>query len=105
LPNKGGIKVTLTICRTRLSFVTAHLAAHEGPTHYASRCSNIANIFDQTKADKQDEWHDCTINSHQTFVFGDLNFRIKLPNNEDVDHGQRCLPIDCQKRLDYIECK
>jgi len=68
--------------------VTAHLAAHEGPTHYASRCSNITNIFDQTKSDKQDELHDCTINSHHTFVFGDLNFRIKLPNKEDVDHEQ-----------------
>jgi len=86
LPNKGGIKVTLTICKTRLSFVTAHLAAHEGPAYYASRCSNITNIFDQTRNDKLADPHDCTINSHHTFVFGDLNFRINLPNKEEIEH-------------------
>ena len=54
--NKGGIISTLTIAgKTRISFLTAHLEAHEGRDHYNNRCSNLAEIAtnDKRLADSQ----------------------------------------------------
>lgn len=81
LPNKGGIIVNLSIYKTKLSFVTAHLAAHEGSSYYTNRCQDMRNIFRQAKKEKSKypEAYDASIFNHHLFVFGDLNFRIQLP--------------------------
>lgn len=77
--NKGGIISTLTIAgKTRISFLTAHLEAHEGKEHYNNRCSNLAEILSGAKKGSLD----ASITSHHMFAMGDLNFRVKLPPPE-----------------------
>ena len=48
--NKGGIVISLEYQKTRFTFLSAHLAAHEGETYYQSRCNNMRDIlrFSQT---------------------------------------------------------
>ena len=103
LANKGGI-VTELICyqHTRLSFLTAHLEAHEGYTKYMARVQSIADIFNGTTRYNNNTTttttattnatnnqapssslssfciHDCSITSHYSFVMGDLNFRTEM---------------------------
>ena len=80
LPNKGGIVAHLTMYDTRLSFITAHLAAHEGSNFYTNRCDNMRQILSQAKfSTKYPNAYDASILSHYAFVFGDLNFRIQIP--------------------------
>ena len=77
--NKGGIISTLTIAgKTRISFLTAHLEAHEGKEHYNNRCSNLAEILSCAKKGSLD----ASITSHHMFAMGDLNFRVALPPPE-----------------------
>jgi len=77
--NKGGIISTLTIAgKTRLSFLTAHLEAHEGKEHYKNRCSNLAEILSGAKKGSLD----ASVTSHHMFAMGDLNFRVALPPPE-----------------------
>ena len=79
IANKGGIISTLTIGgTTRLSFLTAHLEAHEGQVHYKNRCSNLAEILSGAKKGSLD----ASVTSHHMFVMGDLNFRVALPPPE-----------------------
>ena len=93
LANKGGI-VTELICynQTRISFLTAHLEAHEGYTKYMARIQSIADIFNgttryaespaQTQTPSSLCIHDCSITSHYSFVMGDLNFRTEMSNEQ-----------------------
>lgn len=37
MANKGGIVITVTYKTTRISFLSAHLAAHEGDVYYKVR--------------------------------------------------------------------
>ena len=77
--NKGGIISTLTIAgKTRISFLTAHLEAHEGKDHYNNRCSNLAEILSGAKKGSLD----ASVTSHHMFAMGDLNFRVALPPPE-----------------------
>ena len=77
--NKGGIISTLTIAgKTRISFLTAHLEAHEGRDHYNNRCSNLAEILRGAKKGSLD----ASVTSHHMFAMGDLNFRVALPPPE-----------------------
>lgn len=89
LANKGGIVAELLVNgRTRLSFLTAHLEAHEGAIKYQTRVSTMADILSGTKQ-KQ---HDCSLTAHYSFVMGDLNFRTELPNHlklGEAEHKQR----------------
>mmetsp|Transcript_6466 Transcript_6466/g.14595 ORF Transcript_6466/g.14595 Transcript_6466/m.14595 type:complete len:702 (-) Transcript_6466:819-2924(-) len=78
LANKGGIIATFDLRGTRLSFMTCHLEAHEGATHYTNRNKNLAEIFAGAKTDPNYNLHDATIISHHMFVCGDLNYRIKF---------------------------
>jgi len=87
LANKGGIVANITIFKTRLSFVTAHLAAHEGQNYYNTRCSNMEDILCQAKGNHFPDSYDASVSSHHVFVFGDLNFRINLNrNNKEEEH-------------------
>jgi len=83
LANKGGIIATITLRKTRLSFMTAHLEAHEGVTHYTNRNKNIAAILSGAKPDPNYSMHDASILSHHMFVCGDLNYRIRFEGNND----------------------
>jgi len=82
LANKGGIITTFNLRGTRLSFMTCHLEAHEGATHYMNRNKNLAEIFAGARTDPHFNLHDATIISHHMFVCGDLNYRIKFGDTE-----------------------
>ena len=77
LANKGGIVMSLTYRQTtRLSFVSCHLAAHEGDSYYAARCDNVVEILQGAKTHDR---YDVTLSSHHVFLLGDLNFRTRFP--------------------------
>ena len=97
LNNKGGIVATFMLFQTRISFLSAHLQAHEGQGNYRRRCSSIKEILGGTKVqfEKKSRKHlklyDASVTSHYMFVMGDLNFRTdfdkgnELVTNIDVD--------------------
>lgn len=82
LANKGGIVGTVYFQKTRISFVTAHLAAHEGESHYKARCDNIRSILREAKTFdiSASAKFDVPTSSHYTFFLGDLNFRTRFEN-------------------------
>lgn len=82
--NKGGIAATMTIRGTHLSFVTAHLEAHEGKIHYSNRCNNISQILSKAKVGFGRRF-DVSVHSHHCFVFGDLNYRVALPHGDESE--------------------
>ncbi|KAL7551028.1 hypothetical protein ACHAWF_014223 [Thalassiosira exigua] len=82
MANKGGIIATFTLRGTRLSFMTAHLEAHEGLNHYTNRNKHLVEIFQGAKTDPNYNNHDATIISHHMFVCGDLNYRIRFGDPE-----------------------
>eukprot|EP00548_Thalassiothrix_antarctica_P001721 CAMPEP_0194138768 /NCGR_PEP_ID=MMETSP0152-20130528/8514_1 /TAXON_ID=1049557 /ORGANISM="Thalassiothrix antarctica, Strain L6-D1" /LENGTH=523 /DNA_ID=CAMNT_0038836341 /DNA_START=750 /DNA_END=2318 /DNA_ORIENTATION=- len=80
LANKGGIVTSFNFNQTRISFLSAHLAAHEGETYYKTRCENIQKILEDSTnmfdlSSDNVEYIDVTVSSHHMFVMGDLNFR------------------------------
>lgn len=99
MANKGGMVVTLSVGDdTRLSFMTAHLEAHEGKDHYEGRCRNVEGILMGARPGLNKKlgvgvnagvdispkpsrgFYDATVLSHHSFVCGDLNFRVALPS-------------------------
>lgn len=82
LSNKGGIVTSMDFHETRLTFLTAHLAAHEGDTYYKARCENIYDILKSSRTFDLSKKHDIdlALSSHHIFVSGDLNFRTKFNN-------------------------
>jgi len=78
--NKGGIMAALTIHDTRVSFLTAHLAAHEGEAKYNARCANVREILNSVRLEKAKHLreYDPTMVSHYCFAMGDLNFRTNF---------------------------
>mmetsp|Transcript_17416 Transcript_17416/g.25975 ORF Transcript_17416/g.25975 Transcript_17416/m.25975 type:complete len:761 (-) Transcript_17416:8-2290(-) len=83
MANKGGIIVTFVLRdMTRFSFMTCHLEAHEGMTHYTNRNKNLAEILGGAKTDPVYNMQDATITSHHMFLCGDLNYRIKFSEYE-----------------------
>ena len=88
LANKGGIVTELLVNgTTRLSFLTAHLEAHEGTSKFKKRVVSFAKILDGTKTER---WHDVSQTSHFSFAMGDLNFRTDLQD--------KSLPKEAHKR-------
>ncbi|VEU40611.1 unnamed protein product [Pseudo-nitzschia multistriata] len=83
LANKGGIVAECEIdSGTRISFLTAHLEAHEGLSKYNTRCSTIGDILKGTASSLLDSYCcDVSMTSHFMFAMGDLNFRTRLPNH------------------------
>jgi hypothetical protein len=78
LANKGGIVATLYYKSTRISFLSAHLAAHEGSSYYKGRCDNMKAILREANTFALSKKFDDTITAHHMFVFGDLNFRTNF---------------------------
>lgn len=84
LANKGGIVTELLVNgSTRLSFLTAHLEAHEGKSKYTMRCNSLATILGGTGETSVD---DVSLTSHHSFVMGDLNFRTALEGVDEEEH-------------------
>ena len=76
LANKGGIVAEIAVNKTtKLSFMTAHLEAHEGIRHYNNRNNSLQDILTETGSSK---YFDASQSSHYTFAMGDLNYRTKL---------------------------
>jgi len=76
LANKGGIVAEVAVNKTtKLSFLTAHLEAHEGIKHYNNRNASLQDIIAETRGSK---YFDASQSSHFTFAMGDLNYRTKL---------------------------
>mmetsp|Transcript_59726 Transcript_59726/g.146533 ORF Transcript_59726/g.146533 Transcript_59726/m.146533 type:complete len:1015 (-) Transcript_59726:3892-6936(-) len=84
LANKGGIVAEVDINNgTRVSFLSAHLEAHEGLSQYNTRVSTIGDIFRGTQSSVVSAFGcDVSLSSHYSFVMGDLNFRTRLPVHE-----------------------
>ena len=86
LANKGGIITTFTYQKsTRLSFMTAHLEAHEGELHYQNRNKNLVAILSGAKTDPNYIVQDASIISHHMFIFGDLNYRTNFNKKKDEE--------------------
>lgn len=84
--NKGGIMVHVCLGQTRLTFLTAHLAAHEGSTQYKSRNDHVREILRGARPQpKHLQWQDASIVSHHMFVMGDLNYRLRIPSSDIAD--------------------
>ncbi|KAL3907175.1 MAG: hypothetical protein SGILL_008977 [Bacillariaceae sp.] len=77
LANKGGIVAECDVNHgTRVSFLTAHLEAHEGESKYKTRCSTIGDIFrehiDRTHTlVEQKDWN--AINEHDELAMAVRN--------------------------------
>jgi len=99
LANKGGITATFDYKKTRVSFLTGHLAAHEGKKYYKSRCDNIQTILGDGKTSGISKKLDVSMASHHTFVFGDLNFRTDF-GDENLSHEDQV-----ERALEMIENK
>jgi len=99
LANKGGIVASLTYKKTRISFLTAHLAAHEGETYLQSRMSNLKEIF---KGTKSKSGLDVTACSHHMFLMGDLNFRTDFGKMEHEEHVQKALDMVEKKEWEKL---
>lgn len=107
LANKGGIVATLTIRETRLAFISAHLAAHEGPKFFNDRRQSLKSILTGAKVGKFRDL-DVTLSSHHCFLFGDLNFRVCLPSTlSEIERlGELIRLVDNKmwnKLMDYDE--
>jgi hypothetical protein len=50
LPNKGGLCISFTVDDTKVAFIAAHLAAHEGPKKCAVRNDNVCEILGGVRA-------------------------------------------------------
>lgn len=77
LANKGGIVISMIYQDTRIAFLSAHLAAHEGESFYKNRCDNVFDILKGSKTFDLSKKHDIDLAlcSHHMIVCGDLNFR------------------------------
>jgi hypothetical protein len=104
MANKGGIVATFYYKKTRISFLTAHLAAHEGESYYTARCDSIREILRGAKTLKN---YDAATASHHMFVLGDLNFRTKFEDGELEDNVKRANELvqaeEWEKLYEYDE--
>lgn len=100
LANKGAIVVTVQLKDTSLSFVAAHLAAHEGESYYNTRCENIRSILREAKTSTLSSLLDVATTSHHTFFFGDLNFRTRFVDQNKYAED-RALAADLIEFKDY----
>lgn len=88
--NKGGIIATMTLFKTKFSFLTAHLEAHEGQNHYSRRNSSLKEILNGAKVGNgRSHKYDASVSSHYMFVMGDLNYRTVLHVEGKRDHEDK----------------
>ncbi|CAJ1372290.1 unnamed protein product [Effrenium voratum] len=81
-PNKGGLLAKLEVGGASLCFISAHLAAKTGKVQ--RRNQDVAEILWGTKVSGMDL--DAPSYCHHSFFFGDLNYRLDLP--QDVEQEE-----------------
>ena len=81
MANKGGIVISFEYCETKFTFISAHLAAHEGKTYYRHRCNNLQDILRYSKTFDFSKISGLAVASHHIFLCGDLNFRTNFSSN------------------------
>jgi len=97
--NKGGILVQFSLRQTRISFLTAHLAAHEGPDKYKARNDHVREILRGARPNpKHLAGLDSAMVSHHMFVMGDLNYRVRITDTADDTHESKV-----QKALELVQ--
>jgi hypothetical protein len=87
LANKGGIVTSFTYMKTRISFLSAHLAAHEGEMYYKMRCDSIRSILKEATNSVISKKIDVATSSHHVFIIGDLNFRTKFSDDTPLEEN------------------
>jgi len=103
LANKGGIVAEVTVNElTRLSFLTAHLEAHEGDEKYQTRCTSFMDILSNTKSRTTPVKLDVSLASHFTFCMGDLNFRTRVPGVEPGSERHVKICHNITKAKDWV---
>ncbi|XP_062199137.1 type I inositol polyphosphate 5-phosphatase 2-like isoform X2 [Phragmites australis] len=82
--NKGSISISMSLFQTRLCFVCSHLASGHKSGDQQKRNSDVDEILQRTRFSSLfAAGRPQKIPSHdRIFWFGDLNYRIDLPDNE-----------------------
>ena len=96
--NKGGVAIAVSLHRTTVCFITAHLAAHQEFTQRRNRdCKDIFRGMRSLAASKMPGTGkiDPSIAFDHVFFFGDLNYRIGGVDRHDSS--------DLNKVRDVIE--
>ena len=75
-PNKGGVLLAFELYGTKLSFLSCHLAAHEGVNHCEMRNNSIKEILTGVRLSNYDDRFDISSTSHHMFWMGDMNYRL-----------------------------
>jgi hypothetical protein len=88
LGNKGGLSVKIVAYDTSLAFLSCHLAAHQGKTK--DRNGNLYEILGQGGCRMGQQKLEIVNQFHHIFWFGDLNYRIDIPEEKYIEflpHG------------------
>lgn len=82
--NKGSVSVSMSLYQTRMCFVCSHLTSGQKDGDEQRRNSDVFEILRRTRFSSSFEIDQPqTIPSHdQIFWFGDLNYRINMPDTE-----------------------
>ncbi|KAM7530951.1 hypothetical protein LguiB_034361 [Lonicera macranthoides] len=82
--NKGSVSVSMSLFQTRLCFVCSHLTSGQKDGDEQRRNSDVFEILRRTRFSSVFETDQPqTIPSHdQIFWFGDLNYRINMPDKD-----------------------
>mmetsp|Transcript_23470 Transcript_23470/g.34446 ORF Transcript_23470/g.34446 Transcript_23470/m.34446 type:complete len:481 (+) Transcript_23470:109-1551(+) len=75
-PNKGGLRVSMTIDSTNIAFISCHLTAHEGADKCAMRNSSVAEILEGVMTTNQ---------MHHVIFMGDMNYRCTFDKRTPAD--------------------
>lgn len=76
--NKGAVVVRFKIDDTNIMLMNCHLMSGKGKG--TKRTDELNFIFDNAFKNEAKNRQFCIENHDQIFIFGDLNFRIALPN-------------------------
>lgn len=82
-PNKGGLRISFTIYGTYLTFISCHLAAHEGIKKCHIRNESTSEILGGLRVG--DKKYDISCFSHHTIWMGDMNYRITMDKHTPAD--------------------
>jgi synaptojanin len=76
--NKGSVALRFVLDDTSFLFMNCHLAS--GQKQVAERLEDLKEIYKRT-FDTTTKYYDFLLNNHDyKFIFGDLNFRVELPD-------------------------
>lgn len=107
-PNKGALCTSLRLRGTRLSFVSCHLAAHEGFQRCQMRNESIKEILagihstgrdNCTSSIRQVQTLDPSLTAHHMFWLGDLNYRVAF---DPETPGSGAGVTECPSSADMI---